>query len=226
MKSVQETIERKLSGLLGTPVTFEQFKISPLTGSLEVRGVTIAGDDSSRPLLSAARISALIAVAKVLAGQLAIKSLLIEGPVISLMRRRDGSFNFPCRPAAMVESKRNTSDGWRLDAQSIRVVNAQVHFEDHSGQSGYSASAEQINGELKQSAGRIEFDFSIGSIGRRDPVVELGPLKLTGQIEGADLIHSPIRATLKFADGLRLSMDSPALPMITRLSSIFSRHTP
>ncbi len=55
MKIPQERIEKKLSTLLGTRVTFQRLKISPLAGRLDAEGMTVGGEEPDRPLLSVAR---------------------------------------------------------------------------------------------------------------------------------------------------------------------------
>lgn len=224
MKILQEPIERKLSRLLGRRVTFQRLNVSPLAGRLDAEGMTIAGEEPDPPLLSVAHISATIAVTKALAGQFVIKSLQIDGPTISLIRRGDGSFNLPHRDAANAESDEDKAGGWRLEAPSIRIASARVSFEDRTDGSVHRASAEQINGELNLLAGRLDFHFSVGSVGRRDPAVEFGPLELSGQTGGVkDFANSPLRAQLQFADGFRLSIDSPSLSALSlRAARIFA----
>jgi len=150
MKFVQDTIENKLSQLLGRRVSFERLNISPLSGQIDAEGMTVAGDEPNRPLLSVARISAKVAIAKALAGQIVIKSLVIEGPTVNLIRRSDGSMNIPRRgKSPAVGGEQEKADGWQLEAQSIRVANGRITFEDLLGKSGI-ALAEQINGEVTQ----------------------------------------------------------------------------
>ena len=56
MKFLQQPIERKLSRILGSQVTFDRLKISPLTGRLEAEGMTVAGVEAGKPLLVIRRI--------------------------------------------------------------------------------------------------------------------------------------------------------------------------
>jgi hypothetical protein len=96
MSIFQQPIERKLSALLGAEVCLERLKLSLLGGSLEAFGVTVGGG----PVISVGRVRAEISVAKALAKQMVIKSLTIEKPVVSIVRRADGSWNLPKRAAA------------------------------------------------------------------------------------------------------------------------------
>jgi uncharacterized protein involved in outer membrane biogenesis len=148
MKFLQDTIEKKLSQLLGRRVSFEQLNISPLSGQIDAEGMTVAGDEPNQPLLSVLRISAKIAMAKALAGQIVVKSLVIDGPTLNLIRRRDGSINIP-RPGKrpITGGEDDKTDAWQLEAQSIRVSNGRITFHDLLTESGI-VSADQINGEV------------------------------------------------------------------------------
>jgi uncharacterized protein involved in outer membrane biogenesis len=154
MKFLQQPIERKLSSLLGAAVTFRGLKISPLAGKLEAEGMTVAGDTSDKPLLYVRRIIAEISRAKALAGKLVVKSLVIEGPEIFLVRQSDGSLNIPARapkPPAN-EDAEDESEGWQFEAQSIRVEDGRIRFQQDS----QIASVDEVSGELKLIDGQIE----------------------------------------------------------------------
>jgi uncharacterized protein involved in outer membrane biogenesis len=164
MKFLQDTIERKLSQLLGKQVSFEQLNISPLSGQIDAEGMTVAGDEPNQPLLSVLRISAKIAVAKALAGQIVIKSLVIDGPTVNLIRRRDGSMNIPRggeRP--ITGDEEDKAGGWELEAQSIQVTNGRITFQDLLSESGI-VSADQINGEVTELRGRRATAQLAGSV--------------------------------------------------------------
>ena len=152
MKFLQQPIEKKLSKLLGAAVTFERLKISPLAGRLEAENMIVAGDTPDRPLLTIRRIDARIAVTKALAGQIAVKSLLIEGPELFLIRREDGSLNIPARPPKLPADPDDESEGWQFDAQSIRVQDGRIRFQQQS----RIAAVEGINCELKCQDGKID----------------------------------------------------------------------
>src|SRR5437763_16567803 len=91
MAILQPAIERKLSSLLGAPVTFDKLNVSLIGGSIEALGVR-AGD-----FLTIAKIRAEIAIKKALKGVIVVKSLTIERPAVTIARRDDGTLNFPRR---------------------------------------------------------------------------------------------------------------------------------
>lgn len=154
MKFLQQPIERKLSSLLGAAVTFRGLRISPLAGRLEAEGMTVAGDEADKPLLFVRRIVAEISRTKALTGQLVVKSLVVEGPEIFLVRRSDGSLNIPPRPPKppVVDEPADETGGWQFEAQSIRVEDGRIRFERDS----QVAGVDEVSGELKCVNGQID----------------------------------------------------------------------
>jgi uncharacterized protein involved in outer membrane biogenesis len=215
MKFLQQPIEKKLSSLLGAKVTFQRLKISPLAGKMEAEGMTVAGDSPNQPLLTVARIEAQIAVTRALAGQLVIKSLVVEKPEILLDRRL--AERLKKRPRTTAKPPTQTDEdtvAWQFEAQSIRIEGGQVRFQEDE----YAASAGQIRGKLSCQNGKTQIKASIGQIGRQDEPVEFGPVEISGQVDAADpmaFATAPVHLTLKLADGLRVSLES-ANPSLRR----------
>ena len=59
--------------------------------------MTVAGDDPGRPVLTIRRVRAEISVARALKKEIVIKSLSIEGPVLSIVKRATGGRTCPSR---------------------------------------------------------------------------------------------------------------------------------
>jgi hypothetical protein len=230
MSLLRQPIERRLSAFIGAEVTFDKLKLSLLGGSLEASGVTIAGDDAGAPLLTVRRIRAEISVARALAKQIVIKSLVIEGPVISIVLRADGSANLPQRspadpivqtidPHEHEEAEKTEEDdepsSWRMEAQRVTLVDGQIRFRDQTGGSAYFASAEQIGAEIRQVDERITVSASLENVGRRDVPVNLGPIHLTALFSDIDdlsqLGKSPVEAKLEWTGGLVADVNSQGL---------------
>ena len=160
MSLFQKPIQRKLSALLGAQVTFDRLDVSLLGGSLDAHGLTVAGDRPADPVLTVGRLRAEIAVARALRGEIIVKSLTIERPVLSIVRRADGSTNIP-RPAEALAteavdeipaatssssesaatsqeaggaddggSPEDVGRGWKFDASRILLVDGEAHFRD------------------------------------------------------------------------------------------------
>ena len=104
MGLLDNSIRKHLSSILGAEVTFEKLSIS-LLGSIDAHGVAVAGVEGSdagsnashgaEPFLTIRRLHADIAIARAFKGEIVFKSLSIERPVISLLRRSDGTSNLP-----------------------------------------------------------------------------------------------------------------------------------
>jgi uncharacterized protein involved in outer membrane biogenesis len=153
MKFLQQPIEKKLSNLLGAKVTFERLKISPLTGKLEAEAMVIAGERADRPMVKVRRMDAQIAVAKALKGQIVVKSLLVEGPEILLVRGEDGGLRIPKLPAGVVPKEaEEDGSGWEFAAQSIQVIEGSFCFENGSQVMRMSG----ISGNFKLRDGRVD----------------------------------------------------------------------
>ncbi len=235
MSLLRNPIQKKLSALLGAQVTFEKLKLSPIGGVLDIHGMTVAGEDAKHPVLSVDRIRAEVAVVKALAGEIVVKSLTIERPILSIIRRADGSTNLPPRPNSSKNKETDTNDAplrgkppkrsktgeapagdeeeneeqrWTLDAKKILLVGGEIHFRDESAPS-YRASAGPILAELKRAGDDFEFTLLVESLGRRDVPVELGQLKgegrLTNLTDFARIAYAGLEATLEVGASLRLS---------------------
>src|SRR4051794_29071766 len=106
MAIVQGVIERKLSSLLGAKVTFDKFSVSPLSGTIEASGMRVVGDDEQQPpLLTIVLVRAQISIKQALKGEIIVKSITIEKPVLHLI---DGKL--PHRPTAAGAAPATSSD--------------------------------------------------------------------------------------------------------------------
>jgi hypothetical protein len=180
MSVLQHPIERKLSRVFGTPVTFSDLKISPLSGRLDAFDMVVTGASGELPLLRIGKISAQVAVARALAGQIVLKSLTVESPRISIFRRRDGTFNLPpwgryFSTAASAAAPQSSSDtSFSLEARSMRIQGGQISFADGS----YRASAGPINTEITIDDRRARVVVTTAHLAREDVPLEFGPVAI------------------------------------------------
>ena len=124
MTILQGPIERKLSALLGAEVKFEQFKVSLLSGSVEVAGVRVG------EFLTVARAVVQIAVKRALKGEIVVKSLTIERPQVDLPkrpRRPERPAKSPTAPAADEPSEKTR---WTFDIEKVLVLDGDVRISD------------------------------------------------------------------------------------------------
>src|SRR5689334_18919656 len=117
----QGVIERKLSALLGAKVTFQKFSVS-LTGTIEAAGMRV-GDDGANPLLTIVLIRATVSLKRALKGEIVVKSITIEKPVIS------AALDKLPRPAptvaASASEEADDKTSWKLDVEKLFIIDGQ-----------------------------------------------------------------------------------------------------
>lgn len=232
MGILQQPIQRKLSSLLGAQVTFEKLNVSLIGGSIDAAGVTVAGDDPGEPLLTVGRARVEIAVGRALRGEIVVKSITIENPVLSVIHHEDGSTNLPrsrvvedeppaeTQTPEPAEARPTDEEGaaeeskWKFDVRKVLLVDGELHFRSRR-LGGYHLSARRVLAELTRGEGRLGFTVIAESVGRRDQPSELGVFKASGALTGvADLTKAAeagLKAQVELGEQLRADVDSAAL---------------
>ena len=218
MRLPKEFVERKLSSVFDARVTIDALNVSLLGGSLDVAGVTVTAHGSIEPLLLVRRIKADVAMGAMLRKELVIKSVVIEGPTVSLVRGADGATNLPKRDAKPAntgsavqdDSDDDTPSAWKFAAEKVQLLDGSVHYRDGT----YHASAERIVGELLRKQDSIHVTVLAATLGRRDETLDLGEARAHGVFRDADITNladAPLEATFEIADAVRGSVRSPSL---------------
>ena len=219
MRLPKEFVERKLSAALGARVAIDALNVSLLGGSLDVTGVTVTADGSIEPLLIVRRVKADVAMSAMLRKEVVIKSVVIEGPTLSVVRGATGALNLPKREAKpTIAATTTTTDepdddvpsAWKLAAEKVQVLDGSVHYRDGT----YHASADRIVGELRQKAGEIHATILAASVGRRDETLDLGEARAHAVFratEIAKLPTAPFNATFDVGDVLHGTVNSASL---------------
>src|SRR5687767_11641333 len=120
MTLLQQPIERKLSALLGEEVTFEQLKVSLLAGSIEFVGLKVGN------FITAARGVAKVAVSRALKGEIVVRSLTIERPVVHIEHLPKRA-----KPVAKSKSPAKTEEDktrWTFDVERVLIIDGQVNI--------------------------------------------------------------------------------------------------
>lgn len=97
VNSFRPEIESNLSSALGRPVTVGNLSLSVLSGSVEANDLSIADDPrfSSTPFIRAKSLKVGVELMPLIfSKQLNVTHLVIESPQISILRDRDGIWNF------------------------------------------------------------------------------------------------------------------------------------
>ncbi|MDQ3440591.1 MAG: hypothetical protein M3478_09620 [Planctomycetota bacterium] len=218
MRLPKEFVERKLSAALGARVTIDALNVSLLGGSLDITGVTVTTHGAIEPVLIVRRIKADVAMAAMLRKEVVIKSVVIEGSTVSIVRGADGATNLPKRDAkptpAIVATQDETDDdtpsAWKLAAEKVQLLDGSVHYRDGA----YHASAERIVGELLQKPDGVHVTVLAASLGRRDEALNLGEARahvVFRASEIAKLPGAPLDGTFDVGDVLRGTLRSPSI---------------
>jgi uncharacterized protein involved in outer membrane biogenesis len=224
MALLQNPIQRKLSTLLGADVSFERLNLSLLGGSIDARGVRVStgGDDAEGPILTIARVRAELSMSRALRGEIVVRSIAVERPVLTLVRRPDGTTNLPRRfdadgedgPAVVpdADGDARSQAGQRMSIQldKLLVVDGELHF--HQG--AYHAAANGAMFEMARKAGGFDLTLILDALMRVDQPVQFGTAKAVGRLDGADdlstLSEASIDLQVELGD-LRGHVSSPSI---------------
>ena len=141
MEFIRRFIEEKISRATGQEVRFGKLSFSPLSGGVEVRDLSVA------TFLTVRKIEARIAVARAMKQEIVLRSLAIEGPVVTIARGADGKTNLPTRPQwAEKTGLAEAGKSWEFEAQKVLLVGGRIALEDAS---GYRLSVENLCGSVE-----------------------------------------------------------------------------
>lgn len=193
MALLQQPIQRKLSALLGAEVTFDKLNLSLLGGTIEAAGMTVTtADKTLPPILTIGRIKAHVSVGRAFRGEIVVKSLAIERPVVHFVRR-NGRTNLPVRdgaPEADDAAEATTPDeppdephdekpdktSWKFDVEKVLIVDGEATVQ----LDGRDFDAKPVLAELKR-VGDDAYEVTLLS----DAVSHVGQVRGNGRITGA-----------------------------------------
>jgi len=212
--------QRWLSDALGMRVRFRDFTLSLLQGEFDIVGVTITRPGVREPVLSVDRVRGRLDLARALTGDLVVREMWLERPVVSVVVRpaaaRAGS------PATNLPPQLETNP-WDLAAKADHALEAaetaaraadKLGLRMHMGRTlvrdgefrfrapslnGYELAASRIAAECERSGGGYDFHAVVGAFGRRDVPADLGEVRVRGRSDGP--------ADLTRFDEVRVEMD-------------------
>ncbi|HEV7300757.1 MAG TPA: hypothetical protein VGN72_15430 [Tepidisphaeraceae bacterium] len=229
MALLQNPIQRRISSLLGADVSFEHLRVSLLGGSIDARGMrVVTRDDQSVPLLTVDRLRAELSLSKALRGEIVIKSITIERPIVSLIRQPDGSFNLPKRlapeppgedddansavkPDTHTQNSADTSSRIAVEVEKVLLVGGQVRYR----QADYEAVVDGILMDVSRANNGFDLTLICESVGRTDQPASLGQLKGTGRLDGNDdlmtIANSSLQLNIDIGDHLHARVSCGSL---------------
>jgi hypothetical protein len=195
--------------MIGADVSFEHLNVSLLGGTIDARGMRVAGAQLDEPLLTVRRLRAEMSVARALRGEIVVKSITIDQPILSIARRADGTTNLPSQIESDAKkngdgvdadireaptsddpdmtSTRSKDNGRRVDVEKVLVVDGELHFR----QDGYHLVAERVMMDLTRRDGGYDVTAILGSVARRDGTPQaLGEIRMYGTLDGPEDISA------------------------------------
>ena len=179
---IQGTIEKNLSKLLGRAVSIGELDISPLRGTVELADLRVAGG-----MLHVRKISGRISMAKALAKNISIKSMVIEGVELRL-DQEDLRLKSPRKSG---KKKDNAESAWRLEAGEISLKDMTVEFP------ALNLSAGKISGEIRHGGSEARYDFEIGELKLGGQILNPRPVHIGGALGGVENLLSLVSARLQ-----------------------------
>jgi hypothetical protein len=143
-------------------------------------------------------------MARALKQEIAIESLRVERPDVRLPlpmtpKRRESSTD-----------KTEPSKPWQFEADDVLVVDAVVRYDG----ANYRAIADKTTISLKRDASGIAITLMTETLGRLEPNVVIGSLKMNGHIATRDftkLTSSPINLSGEIADRIRVKAKTDSI---------------
>ena len=209
-------IESNASMALGRPVTLGNLSLSILSGSVEANQLAIADDPkfSNTPFIQAKSLKVGVELLPlILSKQLNVTHLVIENPQISLLRTREGAWNFSSlgnksgeAPKAPAETKsRSSAPPQNLSVGKLEITNGTISVGSVPPRRA-PIVYERVNVTVKDFSFTSQFPVTVSA--------ELpggGSLKLdatAGPVNPADASLTPLNGTVKLT---KLDLSKSAL---------------
>jgi len=207
-------IERKISAAAGASVTFEDFRFSPLSGAIDIKGVKVAVPRFATPMLTVDHVAAKVVVARALKQEIVLKSLAIENPTLTIVYRSDGTMNLDetRKARAAAHELKDAGGAWEFECEKILIVGGKLVYTDNR-RDRYTLAAEGVSATLAPEGQDLALTVTADSSGRRDKPIEFGPIKLDGKVTGAANFKNLTMAGLDLAG----SLDSVAVKIVSTL---------
>jgi uncharacterized protein involved in outer membrane biogenesis len=141
------------------------------------------GDDAADPLLTVVLVRAQISIKQALKGEIVVKSITIEKPVVHLSDTR-----LPHRPPAAPSTADDKSTSWKLDVQKLFIIDGQVNLRIGSNE----LASGRVLMELNRDGGDYAMTFLADDVRLAGRGEMIGTVGATGKIIGAaDLTAIP-----------------------------------
>ena len=209
MTLLRGVIQRKLSAALGAVVEMGDLRVSPIKGTVDALDVSVTAGRAVA--LRVPRIKADVSFSRALHKEIAIKSVVLERPVLRVVQGEDGTLRLPA-----AQKSGNGNHGWTSELGRVLLVDGEIRFTSHWGNwAGYEFAAAGVLAELLRTPTGYKFTVIMTSPARLDRSAALGEIKALGEIT---LHDAPARtgdasliATIDLGPTLNAKLTSPSL---------------
>lgn len=218
MGLIKDQVLKALSSGLNTDVTCDELDVSPLRGAVQVTNLQIAGD-GDEPLVTIARATGKLSMAKALGGAIAISELNVEGLRIRIARDASGEWNFPKKRISFAKPESTTTKPATapakkrtVDIEKALIIDAAIHF-IHAMKAAppYEVLATPIMANLARGAGGYDVTLIVQDVKRPDTGDSLGSCNIAIKLDGlTDLMR-----VMESALSLTAQLDTRASATIT-----------
>lgn len=161
-ESVKRTVLPKISARIERQVTLGDVEVSIFRG-IRLKGLEVKEKDGSSPFLRAGAIRLSYRFWPLLAGRVEVDEVMLEEPMVRVVRNPDGSFNYSDllkkEPAKTEEAKEKSR--LALDISKARVRGGRILYEDSSARDGKGYTLEASGVEVAASNISLEGEFPI-----------------------------------------------------------------
>ena len=206
-------LERRLSALLGAPVTVGRLLASAVAGTVEALDVHLPGDgaadcDTDAPLaLRVPRIKAQASLARAMHKRIVLSSVAIERPVLSVTQGPDGTLRLP-RPRPDP-----TPGRWQLELGQVLVVDGELRFRSEWWRTpGYELVFTGILAELVHTADGFDFTAILRPASVNGRPLTGGEVRAMGRVVPVpETTDASVSATLTFGPTLEATVRCDSL---------------
>lgn len=193
--SFKPTLENDLRQTLGRNVQIGNISLAIWSGSIAVDNVAIADDPafSSQPFLTAQQLKAGVALMPLIfSKQLQVLSLTIADPQVSLIRSKDGTWNFSSLGGKAAKTPAESSSAPPgVSVQKLALTDGKMTVTENGGKTR-SYDGVDLVAENVSYTSEFPFQFSANTPGQ-------GTIKLNGQagpVNSTNAALTPIHATV------------------------------
>lgn len=127
---LKSVLPKTLSDTLHRKAAVQEVRVNPLELSITIEGLSISERDAPGTWISAREIFANLQLASLLRGGPVLSEVRIYRPFVSVIRRRDGSYNFSDLIEEFTKKPAEDSKPFKYSLNNIQILDGRLNFDD------------------------------------------------------------------------------------------------